>query len=193
MINGQEMVTDRSLADVDFAKKQVRKGVDEMRKDGTLQEFTNGLKGAYNYTDFNRVEKAVHYLDRTLPAIAVDGIALRELLGVAPDVFFNVPYDPKDYGSAQVWFDWDVFSTINQENRERYINNVRHIVAAFGDVPPWFPSTLVGLDYIGANNIEKALEETNEKMLSLRDRMFGYLENTALAWYYSNDFYGGEL
>ena len=60
-INGIKLITDRSNSDVEIAKALIKKGFQNIT-DEEKQLFLNGLKGAYNYTDFNRVESCVKYL-----------------------------------------------------------------------------------------------------------------------------------
>lgn len=54
-INGIEMITDRSASDVLLAKNLIKKGFRNMTDD-EKNSFLSGLKGAYNYSDVNRIE-----------------------------------------------------------------------------------------------------------------------------------------
>ena len=64
-INGIEMITDRSASDVLLAKNLIKKGFQSMTED-EKNSFLSGLKGAYDYSDVNRVETAIKYLVDTM-------------------------------------------------------------------------------------------------------------------------------
>ncbi len=192
-IAGVKMVTDRSIADVHYAKSLIKKGVKRMIEDGTINEFLSGLKGAYNYTDINRVESAVHYLDNALVDADEHIRDNADFLGVAFDSFFAVPYNPKDYGSIATKRDWTQWDTFSKDDRNRYISNIRHIVKSMLDEPVGFPQMLDRLDYEGANLIERTLEKINEMLESFSTAKIKLLENTSSAWTYSGELFGGEI
>ena len=50
-INGIEMITDRTMSDVELVKSLVKKGLKRMTDD-EKQSFLSGMRGAYNYIDF---------------------------------------------------------------------------------------------------------------------------------------------
>ena len=102
-------------------------------------------KGQYNYTDLNRVQAAVKALAETLTAYG-----------------YTTTVETKtDYVEGQ---------TLTLEDMDRYIDNVHKCVRQFCSAGYELPKTLDGIDYIGANNIEKTLvgiEKLLEYMLAV--------------------------
>jgi hypothetical protein len=91
---------------------------------------TAATKGAYNYSDMNRVEKAV-------AEVAV-------LLGL----------------NLETKTDWNMWDVPTEKDVTRYIENIRTIREASQNKKniPVVPSGLRNLNYTTANNIEKTLE-----------------------------------
>jgi len=91
--------------------------------------YGEAAKGAYNYTDLNRVESAVEELAGML------GLTLTTKT------------------------DWGLWDVPIQTDMERYLSNVVAIRDACPeDVEfPTLPDSMSGLNYEGANNIEKVL------------------------------------
>lgn len=123
-----ELITDRTQNDVDYAKTLSEKGWSRMT-DEEREEWLNGLKGAYNHTDLNRVERAVEELS-----------ALFEL----------------NLTTKTDWTAWDI---PKQSDMDRFLGNIRKIIsisAAYTDTPT-LPQSMSRLTYGGANDIEKIL------------------------------------
>ena len=97
---------------------------------------TEATKGAYNYSDLNRVERAV--------------AEISDILGLGLVTKTN-------------WGMWDVPTT---SEMERYLNNVavlRHRVADDASVPE-LPPSMSNLTYTDANNIELILNAVYERL-----------------------------
>ena len=60
-----ELITDRTQADVTHWQKLHDKGWSGMTDEEKAEWNTASMKGAYNYTDLNRVIAAMDYLDET--------------------------------------------------------------------------------------------------------------------------------
>lgn len=60
-----EMVTDRTSADVSRVEELAAKGWTGMTT-AEQTEWAAGMKGAYNYTDLNRVTAAMDYINNQL-------------------------------------------------------------------------------------------------------------------------------
>lgn len=60
------LVTDRTQADVDRVRALTAKWLDGTITNAEKTEWLGGLKGAYNYTDLNRVGEAVAYVANML-------------------------------------------------------------------------------------------------------------------------------
>lgn len=129
------LITDRTYAHVELLKKLNKMPYKSM----TLDEQNSWMsgeaaKGAYNYTDLNRVESAVAE------------IAARMGLNLTTKT------------------DWTLADIPDQTDMSRYLGNVVAIRDACpGDTEfPTLPDNMSGLDYRGANNIEKVLFIANE-------------------------------
>ena len=191
-INGIEMITDRTMSDVELVKSLVKKGLKRMTDD-EKRSFLSGMKGAYNYTDFNRVESIVKYLSDRLVKVPVEIDNLRKELYIASDSAFSVPYDPSDYENINVKTDWEVSNLLTETDRVRYIGNIEHIALSLSDLPESFPMSLVGLTYSGANAIEQSLVNLDMLLTELKKSKETLLINTSKAMFYSGEIYGGEV
>lgn len=132
-----ELITDRTQQDVDSLRELTSKRLENM----TAAEITEWLKphkGAYNYTDLNRVEAAVAYLGERLNQHGYH-IGLLE---------------------TKVWGMNDVPTLADMA---RYLTNVRQIRFAFVtlDTTPAAPLSLERMTYQSANNIEQILHDVD--------------------------------
>ena len=130
MIN---LITDRTQTDVDRAKQLAAKGWNNLTDD-EKHEWSSGLKGAYNYTDLNRVEQAVAELADDL------GLVLATKT------------------------DWTERDIPTQTDISRYLANIRAIraVGAPKASTPSTPTKMSKMTYSLANNIEKILSDIQE-------------------------------
>lgn len=118
-----------------------------------------GPGACYYAEDLNRVGTAIEYSADRLHEFG-----------------FAVAVSPKT--------DWTVQGLPVKSQMERYLADVSALRDSL-PLPvetPQVPASMAGLDYNGANNIEKILLQL--------DRM---LDNTAAAWYYTGDLYAGEI
>ena len=219
-INGIEMITDRSASDVLLAKNLIKKGFQNMTED-EKNSFLSGLKGAYNYSDVNRVETAIKYFVDTMLQIYEQNIQLAKELGVDWAEIYEVPYNPEDYKNVVIKNDWQINDKFTKADRIDFLNKIVLVLSAFPTVTNYladtnglvlqdgednylecyeyntslddFPTSLDGLDYKNANAIEKSLEDFNVALTDLKINKENLIIGTAKAWYYSGDLYGGEI
>jgi hypothetical protein len=130
---GLHLITDRTQFDVDRVKELKKKGWANMTPKERA-EWEAGLKGAYNYTDLNRVQSAVRYLR---------------------DRFADVGYFV-DVSDAKTWTSEDVPT---QSEMTKYFADVRaiHGVIPLFDTPNIEWIAMFGLNYSNANHIEQIL------------------------------------
>lgn len=130
---GLQLITDRTMEDVEFAKTLHTKGLSGMTAE-ELTEWMNGLKGWYDYRDLNRVGGAMNYVYDRLKTVVGD-------LKISPRTDWTLPETP-------------TYSAVME-----YLNNLRTLrnsITVTKDVPE-VPSG-IALNYEEANDIEKILE-----------------------------------
>lgn len=125
-----EFITDRTPADVARAKTLAAKGWAGMTA-AEQAEWSAGQKGAYNYTDLNRVESGVAALAAKL------------------------------HITLQTKTDWLPTDAPTNADMERYLANIRALREARGALlsAPQPPASMAGLDWAGANAIEQTLAD----------------------------------
>ena len=193
-INGVEMITDRSASDVLLAKNLIKKGFQNMTED-EKSYFLEGLKGAYNYSDVNRIETAIKYFVDTMLQIYEQNIQLAKELGVSWASIYDVPYNPEDYKNIVHKNDWNTNDVFSEADRTDFLNKIVHVLSAIIDIPAdtKFPTSFDGFDYKKANIIEKSMEDFNVALTDLKSNKENLIIGASKAWYYSGDLYGGEI
>jgi hypothetical protein len=138
MIN---LISDRTSSDVAQIETLRKKVKNNTATAAELSEWLTSLKGAYNYTDLNRVGEAI----KTLAAL-LNGYG-----------YIN-SIEPKT--------DWEVGDKPNQEQMEKYLSDLQKLKDTYYVYPttPQVPDDMVSLNYEEANNIEKILVDIEEIM-----------------------------
>ena len=145
------LVTDRTQEDVDRVaelRNKIKAGGLSSLTEAEQAEYLAGMKGAYNYTDMNRVGEACAYLEQLYNdgSIALEG--------------FNTPIT-----------DWEIGEVPGVFWRE-YINNVKALRDAAG-LSTELPAATDYLSYEAANNIEKAVQGAGNYIENIaRDWMY---------------------
>lgn len=127
-----KLITDRTSSDVNYAKSFRGKMWDDL---STTQkaEYLLGLKGAYSYTDFNRVENAVQYISDLL-----------NMYGYSNKVNTKTNWTPEDMQTVR--------------EIQRYIDNIAELKNKYySSVEGEMPTVFNWLTIEGANYIEKIL------------------------------------
>lgn len=145
------LITDRTQADVDryyYFRNKRWTDLTDVEK----QEFSAGLKGSYNYTDFKRVEDAVSYLSNLL-----NQYGYRNKVELSSEETFNPEY-------IRV-----------KEEIITYLDNIATLQKVYYN-SNWvgkLPTIEEWLDYNGANTIEEILLNINE-LIEKMEAMFRY-------------------
>lgn len=185
------LITDRTATDVAIVKQLAAKGFDNMTAAEQTQ-WLDGLKGAYNATDLNRVESAVLYLSNALGALptAISDYAASK--GVAWDSIYNVPYDPTAY-TVTTKTDWRHTDIPLPSDMVRYLANIVLLRSALNFNTVDLPPDMDNLTYTEANAIERVLFDLDGAINALQTLLIGYINNAALSWFYSGEVYSGEV
>ena len=139
------LITDRTQADVDRYTELRLKYLSGMTAEERL-EWETSLKGAYNYTDMNRVESAVEYVANRLTEAGY---------GVIPVV-------KKD------WMGTDKPTLTDLQRYMKNISDIRSALATY-ETTPEAPTTERRLSFQEANAIERILADVDDlisKMVS---------------------------
>ena len=119
------LVYDRTQADVERVftlKNKILTGGLTALSVEEKAEYMAGMKGAYNYTDMNRVGQAVEYIADRMTSLPEELAAYRAEKGVADDPIYLVPYNPSSVVvSAKT--DWAMGDTPTQSLVAAFLNN----------------------------------------------------------------------
>lgn len=151
------LVTDRTQADASYAEKLYKK----LWSDFTEQEradFNAGLKGSYKASDLNRVGTALITVRDRLRTHGID-----------------VPADVReDYAADEV---------LDKAVMDSYIKSANAVHDAVENSAPQPPAEIDGLDWAGANNIEKTIIAVDD-----------VLESREVGWVYADaELYAGDM
>lgn len=148
------LVMDRSQADLDALRALLATPLADWTAE-QLEEFAQAKsKGAYNYTDLNRVTACMGYLNEVLTGLGY-------VTGYAPVVVDPQAQDP------YLWTEDDVPT---QSQMEQYLANVFALrdVLPLGPVVFAPPDTMVGLRRQDANSIEALLDQINDTLVAMQ-------------------------
>lgn len=135
---GLQLITDRVRSDVDRAAYLCSKRWADMTE-AEQAEYAAGPKGAYGWTDYNRV-----------------GLAVQYLTGLLADYGYLADTAPKT--------DWQAEDIPTPEQLEQYLADVGALAAVFG-LDSALPDTMDAPTYTGANQIEQLLLDV-EKLIN---------------------------
>lgn len=142
------LITDRTSSDSTYAKSFQGKMWSELSTEQKA-EYLLGLKGAYSYVDFNRVENAVSYISELLAAHGYPN-------------------------TVNVKTDWTAEDIQNFKEIQRYIDNIAELKNKYySNVEGDLPTTSNWLTIDGANYIEKVLVNI-EDLLKNMEQYFVY-------------------
>lgn len=190
------LVYDRTQADVDrvftLKNKILTGGLTALTAEERA-EYMAGMKGAYNYTDMNRVGQAVSYIANRMTSIPNELAAYRAEKGVADDPIYHVPYNPSSVVvSAKT--NWAMGDTPTQSLATAYLNDLvtlRNQLTLPANAPE-VPSTLDGLTFSTANDMEYLLYVIDKTLTEVETELYSKIDRTVAAFYYANLYNSGE-
>lgn len=127
------LIVDRTENDVTYAQQLNTAKLSLMTLE-QITEYLNGLKGAYNANDLNRVETAIEYLIERLKFVG-------------------------HYLELNTKTVWEISEYVTKSDSERYLSNVATIKSCFAtpsDMPE-VPTDLDKLTFQEANDIEQII------------------------------------
>lgn len=175
-----ELITDRTAADVERAKFLNQKVYDAWLSmapaaadagvvidpveiaevalsEEELAEWMAGLKGAYNYTDLNRIGQAIRTVSNLLIAMPEEIEQYRKGKEVYYREDFIVPYNPDEI-SVSPKVDWSMADPVTPGNTSAILDNISIIRRSFPAGCPAVPSSMARFNFESANNIEKIIQ-----------------------------------
>ena len=190
------LVYDRTQADVERVftlKNKILTGGLTALSVEEKAEYMAGMKGAYNYTDMNRVGQAVEYIADRMTSLPEELAAYRAEKGVADDPIYLVPYNPASV-VVTAKTNWVMGDTPTQAQERAYLNDLttlRKQLALPSDAPV-VPTTLDKLTYTIANNIEYLLYVIDKRLTEVETELYSKIDRTVASFYYANLYHSGE-
>lgn len=143
-----DLITNRTAADVERYQYLKNKGFDNLT-DAEKAEWLSNMKGAYNYSDLNRVEAAVLYVADRL----------------------------REYGyhlTIETHGEWSMGDVPTLADMTKYLANVKAIRTAFATLSttPQVPDNMHHLSYQKANNIEQIIFDVDYLITNMMNSMF---------------------
>lgn len=144
------LITDRTAQDVDRVKVLAAKAWQDMTAE-EQSEWLSPMKGAYNYTDLNRVGAALnHVRDR-----------LAEVGHLQQDAFT----------AREDWSQGEIPTVSGLTEYLGYVSTIRQALAQFSTTPD-VPVDPDSIDYAGANAIEQILVDVDELINRMMDAAY---------------------
>jgi hypothetical protein len=147
----ENLITDRTSQDVDRVKTLMAKAWQDMTPEEQA-EWLSPLKGAYNYTDLNRVGDALNYV--------------RDRLSASGYLRANAFTARVDWRSDEIPAVPDI------SEYHAHVSVIREALAQFPTTPA-APTSPNSLDYVAANAIEQILVDV-DALITLMVKAFFY-------------------
>lgn len=187
--DGISLIDYRTASDVARVNELRKKLIARTATEAERNEWLDGMIGAYNFVDMNRVEGAVEFIRDYLNGLQAALDAYRAERIVSDDAMWVVPWDAVDLVVKKEWMMEDIPV---DGDLARYLSNVDIVTDALAIVKN-LPESMVQLDYLGANEIERALIREHEAATAYETNAKQLIDNTHAAFLYSGEIYGGEV
>lgn len=139
------LITDRTESDVSKLNALLSSPLSEWTEDELTWFNQAASKGAYNYTDLNRVTRAMEYLHSTLTGYG-----------------YSTGYSPLEIEPGRTeWRSSDIPTKNKMEQYRRNISSLRSVLASLPTTPN-APDDMDGMTIEDANNIEQILADIDE-------------------------------
>lgn len=187
-----ELITDRTQKALDRVIELAGKDYMTEMSAEEQEEWRDGMKGAYNASDMNRVGKAVDALAKLLRELvpALKKYAAENQIGW--DTFYAPPFDPSEMHPATKR-DWTVRDIPTPADMELYLSNIKLLRSALAYNTDALPATMENLTWSGANAIEKALFALDGAIIVFSADIRMMIDKAVAARFYSDEIYSGEV
>ena len=143
--DGLVLITDRSAVDLERARELAQKAHFMSKEE--FADWLSGMKGAYNASDLNRVEKAVDYVSDRLKTVGW-------------------------YIAPIVKLDWQISDYPSASEMQRYLDNIRLVRSTLPVGIPQVPNDMNKLTYTEANTIEQILELVDAAITNIMENIY---------------------
>lgn len=191
MFDWASLITDRTQADVDYAKALAARGWDKLSADERA-EWLAGLRAGGGAVYLNRLGGGVNYV---VGVYADQREAMADYLaalGVAADARFSPPYDPAQLDFTQRE-DWARADTPTPDELALLLSRVALLRDCFDLETDPLPESMQRLGYTDANAIEKVLKYAPAAGAEWLRASKAAALATSQAWYYSGEVCAGEI
>lgn len=192
-----QLIYDRTAEDVERVKTlkaQIMQNGLPSLSSAERAEFMAGMRGAYNYTDMNRVGNAVAYIAGRMTALPGQLQAYRQAHGVAEDSIYDLPYDPSAV-SVNPKTDWSVSDIPTQTQIRTYLANISNLrsILTLPSGTPSPPANLNGMTYTIANNLERILYVIYQRFTEIEAEWYDLIDRATLDHMFTGEVYAGEI
>lgn len=191
------LIYDRTAEDVERVKTlktQIMTNGLSSLSSAERAEYLAGMRGAYNYTDMNRVGNAVAYIAERMTALPIQLKAYRQSHGVAEDSLYDLPYDPSAV-SVNPKTDWSVSDIPTQTQIRTYLANISNLrsILTLPSGTPSPPANLNGMTYTVANNLERILYVIYQRFTEIEAEWYDLIDRATLDHMFTGEVYAGEI
>lgn len=190
------LIYDRTKADVQrvytLKSKILTEGLSSLTT-AERAEYMAGMKGAYNYTDMNRIGQAIAYIAERMTTISVELANYCDEKGVSYDSIFDLPFDPATVVVSPKT-NWAMGDIPTQAQITTFLNNLS-VLRRQLTLPasaPSVPTSLDGMDYEIANNMEYLLFIIDTKFSEVEAALYSMIDRTFASFAYAGILYSGE-
>lgn len=176
------LIYDRTQADVDrvftLKNKILAGGLNALSAE-EFAEYMGGMRGAYNYTDLNRVAQAVAYIADRMTTIPGELKVYRDGKQVADASVYRVPYDA-DSVEVNPKTDWNMENYPTRSEMEGYLADLATLRKQL-KLPanaPAVPATMNKLTCSVANDIERLLVIIHDALLKEEATIYSRIDRT---------------
>lgn len=192
-----QLIFDRTAEDVERVKTlktQIMTNGLSSLSSAERAEYLAGMRGAYNYTDMNRVGNAVAYIANRMTSLPNELKAYRQAHGVAEDSVYDLPYDPSAV-SVNPKTDWRVSDIPTQTQIRTYLANISNLrsILTLPSGTPSPPANLNGMTYTIANNLERILYVIYQRFSEVEAEWYDLIDRATLDHMFNGEVYAGEI